>query len=209
MNSLHFLDMGEYFLSHVREIFYYNLFKCIHRPFLFFFWSEVAQSCPTLCDPMDCSLPGSPSMRFSRQEYWSRLPFPSPEDLLLRPPVIQILVCMMSYTSMRLSSFLFILYSTSWKLFPPFYIPVHLSILLSVILMLILVHFSSQLLCCSSLLICSLLLVKYFLYLLDPCLHFISKILDESFLLPLLWIIFQIGCLFPLHLFGLVVQGLV
>ena len=23
-------------------------------------WSEVAQSCPTLCDPMDCSLPGSP-----------------------------------------------------------------------------------------------------------------------------------------------------
>ena len=22
-------------------------------------WSEVAQSCPTLCDPMDCSLPGS------------------------------------------------------------------------------------------------------------------------------------------------------
>ena len=23
-------------------------------------WSEVTQSCPTLCDPMDCSLPGSP-----------------------------------------------------------------------------------------------------------------------------------------------------
>ena len=22
-------------------------------------WSEVAQSCPSLCDPMDCSLPGS------------------------------------------------------------------------------------------------------------------------------------------------------
>ena len=22
-------------------------------------WSEVAQSCPTLCDPMDCYLPGS------------------------------------------------------------------------------------------------------------------------------------------------------
>ena len=22
-------------------------------------WSEVTQSCPTLCDPMDCSLPGS------------------------------------------------------------------------------------------------------------------------------------------------------
>ena len=24
-----------------------------------FKWSEVTQSCPTLCDPMDCSLPGS------------------------------------------------------------------------------------------------------------------------------------------------------
>ena len=37
-------------------------------------------SCLTLCDPMDCSPPGS-SMQFSRQEYWSGLPFPSPGDL--------------------------------------------------------------------------------------------------------------------------------
>ena len=84
--------------------------------------SEVAQSCPTLRNPMDCSLPGSsvhrifqarvleqsaiafsdflysflyftfatiilwlfqapPSKGFSRQKYWSGLPFPSPEDL--------------------------------------------------------------------------------------------------------------------------------
>ena len=35
---------------------------------------EVAQSCPTLCDPKDCSLPGSSSMGFSRQEYWSGVP---------------------------------------------------------------------------------------------------------------------------------------
>ena len=89
---------------------------------------EVAQSCPTLRDPIDCSLPGSsvhgivqarvlewaaiafsiymyqfstvqslshvqlfanpwtaahqapPSMGFSRQEYWSGLPLPSPID---------------------------------------------------------------------------------------------------------------------------------
>ena len=88
--------------------------------------SEVAQLCPPLCDPMDCSLPGSsipgilqartlewvaisfsnagkwkgkvkslshvrlfetpwtaahqapPSMGFSRQEYWSGVPLPSP-----------------------------------------------------------------------------------------------------------------------------------
>ena len=83
--------------------------------------SEVTQSCLTLSDPMDCSLPGSsipgifqarvlewgaiafsikslscvqlfgipwtvahqapPSMGFSRQEYWSGLPFPSPGNL--------------------------------------------------------------------------------------------------------------------------------
>ena len=44
--------------------------------------SEVAQSCPTLCDPMDSSLhQGPPSMGFSSQEYWSGLPFPSPGNL--------------------------------------------------------------------------------------------------------------------------------
>ena len=44
--------------------------------------SEVAQSCLTLCDPMDSSLhQASPSMGFSRQEYWSGLPFPSPGNL--------------------------------------------------------------------------------------------------------------------------------
>ena len=41
--------------------------------------SEVAQSCPTLCDPMDyIAYQALPSMGFSRQEYWSGLPFPSP-----------------------------------------------------------------------------------------------------------------------------------
>ena len=36
--------------------------------------SEVTQSCPTLSDPMDCSLPGSSVHGFSRQEYWSGVP---------------------------------------------------------------------------------------------------------------------------------------
>ena len=40
--------------------------------------SEVAQLCPTLRDPMDCSLPGSSVHGFSRQEYWSGVPLPSP-----------------------------------------------------------------------------------------------------------------------------------
>ena len=43
--------------------------------------SEVAQSCPTLCDHMNGSLPGSAIHGFSRQEYWTGLPFPSPGDL--------------------------------------------------------------------------------------------------------------------------------
>ena len=40
-----------------------------------------AQSCPILCDPMDCSPPGSSAMEFSRQDFWSALPFPSPGNL--------------------------------------------------------------------------------------------------------------------------------
>ena len=48
--------------------------------------SEVAQSCPTLSNPMDCSLPGSSihgtitatcRLGFSRHEYWSGVPLPS------------------------------------------------------------------------------------------------------------------------------------
>ena len=95
--------------------------------------AKSLQSCPTLCDPIDGSLPGSPlpeilqartlewvaisfcnaqkwkvkgkslscvqffatpwtaahqappSMGFSRQEYWSGLPFPSPREILMAP----------------------------------------------------------------------------------------------------------------------------
>ena len=53
--------------------------------------AKSLQSCPTLCDPIDGSPPGSPvpgilqarthqappSLGFSRQEHWSELPFPS------------------------------------------------------------------------------------------------------------------------------------
>ena len=43
---------------------------------------ELLQSCLTLCDPMDCSPPGSSlSMGFSRQEYWSGLSCPPLGDL--------------------------------------------------------------------------------------------------------------------------------
>ena len=36
------------------------------------------QSCLPLCDPIDSSPPGSPIPGILQQEYWSRLPFPSP-----------------------------------------------------------------------------------------------------------------------------------
>ena len=37
-----------------------------------------AQSCPTLCGPMDCSPPGFSIHGISQQEYWNGLPFPTP-----------------------------------------------------------------------------------------------------------------------------------
>ena len=39
--------------------------------------SEVAQSCPTLCHPV-VAYQAPLSIGFSRQEYWSGLPLPSP-----------------------------------------------------------------------------------------------------------------------------------
>ena len=43
--------------------------------------TPVAQSCPTLCNPVNCTHQAPPSLGFSRQEYWSGLPFPSPGEL--------------------------------------------------------------------------------------------------------------------------------
>ena len=51
----------------------------VHRSWKMQEKGEVTQSCPTLCDPMAYQV--SPSIGFSRQEYWSGLPFPSPGDL--------------------------------------------------------------------------------------------------------------------------------
>ena len=42
----------------------------------------VVQSCLTICDPMECSHQAPlNSTEFSKQEYWSGLPFPSSKDL--------------------------------------------------------------------------------------------------------------------------------
>ena len=41
----------------------------------------LAKSCPTLVTPWTVACQAPLSMGFSRQEYWSGLPFPSPGDL--------------------------------------------------------------------------------------------------------------------------------
>ena len=49
-----------------------SLYTCVCMP---------VQSWPPLCCPMVCSCLAPPSMEFSRQEYWSGLPLPTPGDL--------------------------------------------------------------------------------------------------------------------------------
>ena len=53
--------------------FFFCLFVC-------FTLAAAAKSlqCLTLCDPIDGSHQGPPSLGFTRQEHWSGLPFPSP-----------------------------------------------------------------------------------------------------------------------------------
>ena len=40
--------------------------------------AKSPQSCPTLCNPIGGSHQAPPSLGFSRQEYWSGVPSPSP-----------------------------------------------------------------------------------------------------------------------------------
>ena len=62
------------------------------------------------CDyPMDCSMPGSSVQEFSRQEYWTRLPFPlpgGPPNPGTEPEFL---------TSPALSGMFLIITSTTWK----------------------------------------------------------------------------------------------
>ena len=43
--------------------------------------AKLLQSCPALCDPMDCSLPGPSVHGIFQEECWSGLPFSSSGDL--------------------------------------------------------------------------------------------------------------------------------
>ena len=43
--------------------------------------AKSLQQCQTLCDPMECSRQTHLSMGFSRQEYWTGVPYPPPGHL--------------------------------------------------------------------------------------------------------------------------------
>ena len=61
----------------------------------------VSQPCPVLCNLMSCSCQGTLSVEFSKQEYWSGLPFPSPG---IKPGALELQVdvyCFNYYGSTR------------------------------------------------------------------------------------------------------------
>ena len=62
----------------VSVLFIFFSYIFISYIFLFCLCATSLQLYPTLCDFMDRSLPGSSSMGFSKQDYWSGLPFPPP-----------------------------------------------------------------------------------------------------------------------------------
>ena len=65
-------------LLHCRQTLYHLSHQGSSKNAPMLCYAKSLQLCPTLCDPIDGSPPGSPSLGFSRQEPWSGLPFPSP-----------------------------------------------------------------------------------------------------------------------------------
>ena len=57
--------------------------KCFQRTecLYYYYCCLVAKSCPILATPWTAACQAPLPMGFSRQEYWSGLPFPSPGDL--------------------------------------------------------------------------------------------------------------------------------
>ena len=51
------------------------------RYYIMYSGGLVPKSCPTLATPWSVTRQAPLSMGFSRQKYWSKLPFPSPGDL--------------------------------------------------------------------------------------------------------------------------------
>ena len=78
------LEEGRVFFKEGREaqnLVQMNLFTKQKRRHRCSLRASLLQSCLTLCDPMDGSSLAPVSMGFSRQEYWSGLPWFPPGDL--------------------------------------------------------------------------------------------------------------------------------
>ena len=63
--------------------------------------AKPLQSCPTLCNPIDGSPPGSPSPGFSTQEYWNGLPFPSPLHACMLSRFSHVCLCATPWTAVH------------------------------------------------------------------------------------------------------------
>ena len=59
------------------KVFYF----CCNKSIAFLLLLSHSVMCNSFATPWTIALQGPPSMGFFRQEYWSRLPFPSPRDL--------------------------------------------------------------------------------------------------------------------------------
>ena len=64
-----------HFILYIIIITYVCVYVCIERK------KDSAKSCTVLATPWTADCQASLSRGFSRQEYWSGLPFPSPGDL--------------------------------------------------------------------------------------------------------------------------------
>ena len=84
----HMYFFGGLYFSHVFKgaLIYPGCQSCLYFIYSWFPLFTVharsaTKSCPSVCDPMDYSLPGSSVHGFPRQEYYRGLPLPSPGDV--------------------------------------------------------------------------------------------------------------------------------
>ena len=80
MNTLILLTLKKGFISSTFPTVQWGFLRGRQRLLSLSNITLVAQACPTFCNTMECSLPGSSVRGFSTQEYWSELPCPSPGD---------------------------------------------------------------------------------------------------------------------------------
>ena len=73
--------MGSFFIRDAVPV-TFELYRVVWIQLVSLCCAKSLQLCPTLCNSMGCSPQTLLSMEFSRQEYWSGLPFPIPLSIL-------------------------------------------------------------------------------------------------------------------------------